>query len=86
MHQVSRYAVVEGLDAERQLLDRIQQGEGECGLLLWRPHEAALVMPRRMSGWLGSLTPNPHARHWAGRSPCVTAAASRCRNRLRCSM
>ncbi|NWL80887.1 lipoate--protein ligase [Pseudomonas taiwanensis] len=53
MHQVSHYAVGEGLDAERELLDRIQQGEGECGLLLWRPREAALVMPQRMSRLAG---------------------------------
>lgn len=49
MQQISRFAVIEGLDAERHLLDRVQQGELECGLLLWRPTEAALVMPQRMS-------------------------------------
>ncbi|MFZ6049420.1 lipoate--protein ligase family protein [Pseudomonas sp. CR3202] len=53
MHQISRFAVVEGLDAERQLLDSVQQGEQECGLLLWRPSEAALVMPQRMSRLAG---------------------------------
>ncbi len=53
MHQVSRYGVGEGLDAERQLLERIQRAEGECGLLLWRPQEAALVMPQRMSRLAG---------------------------------
>jgi lipoate-protein ligase A len=53
MHQVSRFAVVEGLDAERQLLECIQHGEQECGLLLWRPREAALVMPQRMSRLAG---------------------------------
>ena len=53
MHQVSRFAVGEGLDAERQLLERIQQGEQECALLLWRPQEAALVMPQRMSRLAG---------------------------------
>ncbi|MDH4565393.1 lipoate--protein ligase family protein [Pseudomonas sp. BN414] len=53
MHQVSRYAVGEGLDAERQLLEHIQQGAAECGLLLWRPREAALVMPQRMSRLAG---------------------------------
>ncbi|GLZ86604.1 hypothetical protein Pres01_26550 [Metapseudomonas resinovorans] len=56
MHQVSHYAVGEGLDAERQLLERVQQGEGECGLLLWRPREAALVMPQRMSRLAGFAT------------------------------
>ncbi len=53
MHQVPRYAVAEGLDEERRLLERIQHGEGECGLLLWRPREAALVMPQRMSRLAG---------------------------------
>lgn len=53
MHQVARFAVVEGLDAERQLLERIQQGGQACGLLLWRPSEAALVMPQRMSRLAG---------------------------------
>ncbi|AOE84930.1 lipoyl protein ligase domain-containing protein [Pseudomonas sp. TCU-HL1] len=53
MQQISRFAVVEGLDAERQLLDRVQRGERECGLLMWRPNEAALVMPQRMSRLAG---------------------------------
>ncbi|WP_137823758.1 lipoate--protein ligase family protein [Pseudomonas sp. D(2018)] len=53
MHQVSRFAVTAGLDAERQLLERIQQGEQQCGLLLWRPNAAALVMPQRMSRLAG---------------------------------
>ncbi|WP_044874308.1 lipoate--protein ligase [Pseudomonas sp. LFM046] len=53
MHRISRFTATEGLDAERQLLDRVQQGEQECGLLLWRPTEAALVMPQRMSRLAG---------------------------------
>ncbi|MNF49830.1 hypothetical protein D3C84_311140 [compost metagenome] len=53
MQQISRFAVVEGLDAERHLLDGVQRGELECGLLLWRPTEAALVMPQRMSRLAG---------------------------------
>ena len=53
MQQISRFAVSEGLGAERHLLDRVQQGELECGLLLWRPTEAALVMPQRMSRLAG---------------------------------
>ncbi|MFC5695177.1 lipoate--protein ligase family protein [Pseudomonas sp. GCM10022186] len=56
MHQISRFAVVEGLDAERQLLDSVQHGERECGLLFWRPSEAALVMPQRMSRLAGFAT------------------------------
>lgn len=53
MQPISRFAAAAGLDAERQWLDRVQQGERECGLLLWRPTEAALVMPQRMSRLAG---------------------------------
>lgn len=62
MHQVSHYTVVEGLQAERQLLERIQQGEAECGLLLWRPQAPALVMPQRMSRLAGFATAEPACR------------------------
>lgn len=53
MHRISCFTATEGLDAERQLLDLVQQGEQECGLLLWQPNEAALVMPQRMGRLAG---------------------------------
>ncbi|WP_271407797.1 lipoyl protein ligase domain-containing protein [Pseudomonas sp. Q1-7] len=59
MQQISRFAVVEGLDAERQLLDWVQHGEQDCGLLLWRPSEAALVMPQRLSRLVGFAVAEP---------------------------
>lgn len=37
-----------GLDAERALLERVHAGATDCALLLWRPQDAALVMPRRL--------------------------------------
>ncbi|MBT8765071.1 lipoate--protein ligase family protein [Metapseudomonas boanensis] len=53
MQRISRFGVVEGLDAERRLLDQVQRGEVGCGLLFWRPVEVALVMPQRMSRHAG---------------------------------
>ncbi|WP_397451097.1 biotin/lipoate A/B protein ligase family protein [Pseudomonas sp. NA-150] len=41
--------VAAGLQAEQDLLASVCQGEIEHGLLLWRPTDRALVMPRRMS-------------------------------------
>ncbi|WP_437881121.1 lipoate--protein ligase family protein [Pseudomonas sp. LRF_L74] len=38
-----------GLEAERQLLDRVHGGEIDSGLLLWSPCDQALVMPRKFS-------------------------------------
>ena len=38
-----------GLQAELDLLATVCAAEAEFGLLLWRPRERALVMPRRMS-------------------------------------
>ncbi|MDU9414792.1 lipoyl protein ligase domain-containing protein [Pseudomonas sp. zfem005] len=46
---MQRHTVGAGLDAERQLLDQVYDGQRDSGLLLWRPLHAALVMPRRMS-------------------------------------
>ncbi|WP_341522526.1 lipoate--protein ligase family protein [Pseudomonas sp. G.S.17] len=38
-----------GLQAEQDLLAKVCAGEADYGLLLWRPLDRALVMPRRMS-------------------------------------
>ncbi|UVJ46540.1 lipoate--protein ligase family protein [Pseudomonas sp. LS1212] len=46
---IQRLSVEEGLDAERLLLERVSAGSLECALLLWRPLDSALVMPRRLS-------------------------------------
>ena len=48
MTSIQRLPVEAGLDAERQLLDRVHAGALDCGLLFWRPQDAALVMPRRL--------------------------------------
>ncbi|MDB6051266.1 MAG: Lipoate-protein ligase [Pseudomonas sp.] len=45
--------VAEGLKAEQDLLASVCAGEAEFGLLLWRPTDRALVMPRRMSRLAG---------------------------------
>ncbi|MDM8350035.1 lipoate--protein ligase family protein [Pseudomonas sp. sp1636] len=49
MTSIQRLPVEAGLDAERQLLDRVHGGALDCGLLFWRPLDAALVMPRRLN-------------------------------------
>ena len=49
MSQIWRVSVEAGLEAERQLFDRVHAGEEEWGVLLWRPTDSALVMPRRLS-------------------------------------
>lgn len=49
MSQIWRVSVEAGLEAERQLFDRVHAGEEEWGVLLWRPSDSALVMPRRLS-------------------------------------
>ena len=49
MTNIQRLLVEAGLDAERQLLDRVHAGALDCGLLLWRPLDAALVMPHRLN-------------------------------------
>lgn len=49
MTPIQRLPVEAGLDAERQLLDSVHAGALDCGLLFWRPQDAALVMPRRLS-------------------------------------
>ncbi|RMV66127.1 hypothetical protein ALP06_00106 [Pseudomonas coronafaciens pv. atropurpurea] len=41
--------VEQGLQAEQELLASVCAGEADHGLLLWRPTDQALVMPRRMS-------------------------------------
>jgi len=38
-----------GLQAEQDLLAKVCAGDADYGLLLWRPRDRALVMPRRMS-------------------------------------
>ena len=48
MTLIQRLPVEAGLDAERALLERVHAGETDCALLLWRPQDAALVMPRRL--------------------------------------
>ncbi|WP_426142875.1 lipoyl protein ligase domain-containing protein [Pseudomonas sp. DWP3-1-2] len=47
--QVVDICVEAGLQAEQDLLARVCAGEADYGLLLWRPVDRALVMPRRMS-------------------------------------
>ncbi|SDH71103.1 hypothetical protein SAMN05216603_112106 [Pseudomonas benzenivorans] len=49
MTTIQRLPIEAGLDAERQLLDSVHAGALDCGLLFWRPLDAALVMPRRLS-------------------------------------
>jgi lipoate-protein ligase A len=53
MTPIQRLPVETGLDAERQLLDQVHAGVLDCGLLFWRPLDAALVMPRRLSRLAG---------------------------------
>lgn len=53
MKRIWRLSVEAGLEAERQLLDRVYAGEEEWGMLLWRPSDSALVMPRRLSRLAG---------------------------------
>lgn len=53
MTTIQRLPVEAGLDAERQLLDSVHAGALDCGLLFWRPLDAALVMPRRLSRLAG---------------------------------
>ncbi|MNF34962.1 hypothetical protein D3C84_158160 [compost metagenome] len=48
MTLIQRLPVEAGLDAERALLERVHAGDIDCALLLWRPQDAALVMPRRL--------------------------------------
>jgi lipoate-protein ligase A len=48
MTLIQRLPVEAGLDAERALLERVHAGDTDCALLLWRPQDAALVMPRRL--------------------------------------
>ncbi|MCM2319256.1 MAG: lipoate--protein ligase family protein [Pseudomonas sp.] len=48
MNLIRRLPVEAGLDAERALLERVHAGATDCALLLWRPQDAALVMPRRL--------------------------------------
>ncbi|MBH3339879.1 lipoate--protein ligase family protein [Pseudomonas mendocina] len=49
MSGIWRVSVEAGLQAERQMLERVHAGEDEWGLLLWRPTDSALVMPSRLS-------------------------------------
>lgn len=48
MTLIRNLPVEAGLDAERALLERVHAGDIDCALLLWRPQDAALVMPRRL--------------------------------------
>lgn len=47
--QVIDICVEKGLKTEQDLLASVCAGEIDCGLLMWRPSDRALVMPRRMS-------------------------------------
>lgn len=47
--QVVDICVEKGLKAEQDLLASVCSGEVDSGLLMWRPNDRALVMPRRMS-------------------------------------
>lgn len=47
--QVMDICVEKGLEAEQDLLAAVCAGEVDSGLLMWRPSDRALVMPRRMS-------------------------------------
>ncbi|MCY1287244.1 hypothetical protein D9M68_422840 [compost metagenome] len=49
MQAIRELPVEAGLDAEREALDRVHGGAGDCALLLWRPDRQALVMPRKFS-------------------------------------
>ncbi len=53
MKPIQRQPVEAGLDAERQLLEQVHAGALDCALLFWRPLDAALVMPRRLSRLAG---------------------------------
>lgn len=55
MSRIWRLSVEAGLDAERDLLERVHAGEQDWGLLLWRPSDSALVMPHRLSRLPGFL-------------------------------
>lgn len=48
MTLIRNLPVEAGLDAERAQLERVHAGDTDCALLLWRPQDAALVMPRRL--------------------------------------
>lgn len=48
MTLIRNLPVEAGLDAERALLERVHVGATDCALLLWRPQDSALVMPRRL--------------------------------------
>jgi len=47
--QVIEICVEDGLKAEQDLLASVCAGEADFGLLMWRPSDRALVMPRRLS-------------------------------------
>ncbi|KAF1053999.1 MAG: Octanoyl-[GcvH]:protein N-octanoyltransferase [Stenotrophomonas maltophilia] len=47
--RILRLSAEEGLDAERDALQRVFDGQTDAQLLFWRPLEQALVMPRRLS-------------------------------------
>ncbi|MGH6782324.1 MAG: lipoate--protein ligase family protein [Sphingomonadaceae bacterium] len=62
MNPLQRFPVEAGLDAERELLDRVHGGAADCGLLFWRPLAQALVMPRRLSRLAGFAAAEAHCR------------------------
>src|SRR5471030_735244 len=53
MTEVIDICVESGLQAEQDLLASVCAGEADYGLLLWRPHDQALVMPRRLNRLAG---------------------------------
>jgi len=53
MDEVLQLATAQGLQAELALLASVCEGERGDGLLLWRPTDQALVMPRRMERLAG---------------------------------
>lgn len=74
--------VEQGLQAEQDLLASVCSGASGHGLLLWRPSDRALVMPRRMSRLPGfteaseTLADNgwPVLLRETGASPCRNPA------------
>lgn len=60
MDSLHNMSVEAGLDAERDLLDRVHAGTVDCQLLFWRPRDQALVMPRRLSRLPGFAAAEAH--------------------------
>lgn len=62
MDALQDVSVEAGLDAERDLLDRVHAGAVDCQMLFWRPQGQALVMPRRLSRLPGFAAAEAHCR------------------------